>query len=162
MSLQGTQLVEHEVPERVLFHADGGLERDDGFHGRVHTANSELPLSRWYVNEPRQNLPNTSAASAATSRACMTTAAVPIPKIRSAPMANAKEPAIPWANRRGGGAGDRRTAPGRDPRVRLFTASKGFQRGRNALHQRIPDRTRKIAGDWRITARRTIDPTTRG
>src|SRR5574341_418947 len=160
--LQGAQLVEHKISERVLFHSDGGLETGDGFHGRVHAANSDLPLSRWYVNEPRQNRPNTSAASAATSRACTTTAPATIPKIRSMPIANAKEPAIPWANRRGGGAGERRTVPGRDPRVRLYAASKGFQRGRSAPHQRIPDRTRKIAGDWRMTARRTIAPTTRG
>jgi len=32
----------------------------------------------------------------------------------------------------------------------------------STFHQRIPDRIRKKAGDWRMTARRMNDPTTPG
>jgi hypothetical protein len=32
----------------------------------------------------------------------------------------------------------------------------------STFHQRIPERARKIAGDWRMTARRMVDPTNRG
>ena len=105
--------------DRNAGHLEGGSGDDPGFHGRVPIAKSDLPRRRWYRNEPRQSRPKISAASAARNRTCTARAAVPSWSRSSIPMARAKDPAIPWANRRGGGAGSRRTAPGRWARVRL-------------------------------------------